>query len=248
MSELLNLPDLALERVLLYVGVESLLRNVVRVNKYMYNFIHSHPHVLQHYFFLGVNEVPIFQDPAQIEKILKHARIFHCFELPYMTCTFDKSTEFMNHCMNKYFVQSAIYINNLEWLDLSGTQISKLSFLKHLYNLDTLVLDSCQKIDVKEFENLKFCNQLSNLNAGFTNLDGETLVKVIKPPIVHIDISGIMLDLDHVKGLLKVCHSTLLTVHCGINNSVSKEQFEDVNRQYRDVCFSFSPPRYDFYW
>ena len=51
MSELLNLPDLALERVLLYVGVESLLRNVVRVNKYMYNFIHSHPHVLQHYFF-----------------------------------------------------------------------------------------------------------------------------------------------------------------------------------------------------
>ena len=66
--------------------------------------------------------------------------------------------------------------------------------------------------------------------------------KVIKPPIVHIDISGIMLDLDHVKGLLKVCHSTLLTVHCGINNSVSKEQFEDVNRQYRDVCFSFSPP------
>ena len=24
-------------------------------------------------------------------------------------------------------------------------------------------------------------------------LDGETLVKVIKPPIVHIDISGIML-------------------------------------------------------
>jgi hypothetical protein len=44
----------------------------------------------------------------------------------------------------------------------SGTQISKLSFLKHLYNLDTLVLDSCQKIDVKEFENLKFCNQLSN--------------------------------------------------------------------------------------
>ena len=58
--------------------------------------------------------------------------------------------------MNKYFVQSAIYNNNLEWLDLSGTQISKLSFLKHLYNLDTLVLDSCQKIDVKEFENLKF--------------------------------------------------------------------------------------------
>jgi hypothetical protein len=114
--------------------------------------------------------------------------------------------------------------------------------------LDTLVLDSCQKIDVKEFENLKFCNQLSNLNAGFTNLDGETLVKVIKPPIVYIDISGIMLDLDHVKGLLQVCHSTLLTVHCGINNSVSKEQFEDVNRQYRDVCFSFSPPRYDFYW
>jgi hypothetical protein len=50
-------------------------------------------------------------------------------------------------------------------------------------------VDSCQKIDVKEFENLKFCNQLSNLNAGFTNLDGETLVKVIKPPIVHIDIS-----------------------------------------------------------
>ena len=146
MSELLNLPDLTLERVLLYVGVESLLRNVVRVNKYMYNFIHSHPHVLQHYFFLGVNEVPIFQDPAQIEKILKHARIFHCFELPYMTCTFDKSTEFMDHCMNKYFVQSAIYNNNLEWLDLSGTQISKLSFLKHLYNLDTLVLDSCQKI------------------------------------------------------------------------------------------------------
>ena len=45
MSELLNLPDLALERVLLYVGVESLLRNVVRVNKYMYNFIHSPPHV-----------------------------------------------------------------------------------------------------------------------------------------------------------------------------------------------------------
>jgi hypothetical protein len=42
----------------------------------MYNFIHSHPHVLQHYFLLGVNEVPIFQDPAQIEKILKHARIF----------------------------------------------------------------------------------------------------------------------------------------------------------------------------
>jgi hypothetical protein len=67
-------------------------------------------------------------------------------------------------------------------------------------------------------KNQKFCNQLSNLNAGFTNLDGETLVKVIKPPIVHIDISGIMLDLDHVKGLLKVCHSTLLTVHCGINN------------------------------
>jgi hypothetical protein len=82
--------------------------------------------------------------------------------------------------------------------------------------LDTLVLDSCQKIDVKEFENLKFCNQLSNLNAGFTNLDGETWVKVIKPPIVYIDISGIVLDLDHVKGLLKVCHSTLLTVHCGI--------------------------------
>jgi hypothetical protein len=50
-----------------------------------------------------------------------------------------------------------------------------------------------------------------------------------------------MLDLDHVKGLLKVCHSTLLSVHCGINNSVSKEQFEDVNSQYRDVCFSFSP-------
>jgi hypothetical protein len=71
-------------------------------------------------------------------------------------------------------------------------------------------------------------------------LDGETLVKVIKPPIVHIDISCIMLDLDYVKGLLKVCHSTLLTVHCGINNSVSKEQFEDVNRQNRDVCFSFS--------
>jgi hypothetical protein len=138
-------------------------------------------------------------------------------------------------------------------------------------------------------------------------LDGETLVKVIKPPIVHIDISGIMLDLDHVKGLLQVCHSTLLTVHklgffsklnmvldekmnqtvflvkyiineihiqlyptasskspttvlpikiitrwkgllqvchstlltvhCGINNSVSKEQFEDVNRQYRDFCY-----------
>jgi hypothetical protein len=41
-------------------------------------------------------------------------------------------------------------------------------------------------------------HQLSNLNAGFTNLDGETLVKVIKPPIVYIDISGIMLDLDHV--------------------------------------------------
>jgi hypothetical protein len=60
-----------------------------------------------------------------------------------MTCTFDKSTEFMDHCMNKYFVQSAIYNNNL---DLSGTQISKLSFLKHLYNLETLVLDSCQKI------------------------------------------------------------------------------------------------------
>jgi hypothetical protein len=37
-----------------------------------------------------------------------------------------------NVCMNKYFVQSAIYNNNL---DLSGTQISKLSFLKHLYNL-----------------------------------------------------------------------------------------------------------------
>jgi hypothetical protein len=47
-------------------------------------------------------------------------------------------------------------------------------------------------------------NWLSNLNAGFTNLDGETLVNVIKPPIVHIDISGIVLDLDHVKGLLKV--------------------------------------------
>jgi hypothetical protein len=43
MSELLNLPDLALERVLLYVGVESLLRNFVRVNRYMYNFMHSHP-------------------------------------------------------------------------------------------------------------------------------------------------------------------------------------------------------------
>jgi hypothetical protein len=39
--------------------------------------------------------------------------------------------------MNKYFVQSAIYNNNL---DLSGTQISKLSFLKHLYNLDTFYL------------------------------------------------------------------------------------------------------------
>jgi hypothetical protein len=52
--------------------------------------------------------------------------------------------------------------------------------------LDTLVLDSCQKIDVKEFENLKFCNQLSNLNAGFTNLDGETLVKVINE--IHIQL------------------------------------------------------------
>jgi hypothetical protein len=51
-----------------------------------------------------------------------------------------------------------------------------------------------------------------------------------------------------INEMLKVCYSTLLTVHCGINNSVSKEQFEDVNRQYRDVCFSFSPPRYDLYW
>jgi hypothetical protein len=55
---------------------------------------------------------------------------------------------------------------------------------------------------------------------------------------IHIQLYPTSSSKDHVKGLLKVCHSTLLTVHCGINNSVSKEQFEDVNRQYRDVCFS----------
>jgi hypothetical protein len=69
------------------------------------------------------------------------------------------------------------------------------SMFQYLFYLSRILEN---KIDVKEFENLKFCNQLSNLNAGFTNLDGETLVKVIKPPIVYIDISGIMLDLDHV--------------------------------------------------
>jgi hypothetical protein len=42
------------------------------------------------------------------------------------------STPTYNNTLPIYFVQSAIYNNNLEWLDLSGTQISKLSFLKHL--------------------------------------------------------------------------------------------------------------------
>jgi hypothetical protein len=51
----------------------------------------------------------------------------------------------------------------------SPTTVLPIKIITRWGNLDTLVLDSCQKIDVKEFENLKFCNQLSNLNVGFTN-------------------------------------------------------------------------------
>jgi Leucine-rich repeat (LRR) protein len=58
---------------------------------------------------------------------------------------FSKLNMVLDEKMNQtVFLVKSIYNNNLEWLDLSGTQISKLSFLKHLYNLDTLVLDSCQ--------------------------------------------------------------------------------------------------------
>jgi hypothetical protein len=72
--------------------------------------------LLLDHFEYQVTDIPskkeIYNAYINLRKILKHARIFHCFELPYMTCTFDKSTEFMDHCMNKYFVQSAIYNNN----------------------------------------------------------------------------------------------------------------------------------------
>ena len=238
---LLDLPFLCLKKILQYVDVGDLIKNVAITCKYLHTFVHNTSSLWKHIDFSYKEDPIVFEDVEQLTTVFCHARQFHCLDFPMFQCRFSLQT--LDNCVNWYLVESV----NLVWLDLSSTEISSLFFIQFLQNLETLILCHCKNIPNEEFLYVQNCTKIDYFNARFTNLRDETLVEIMKPPIVHIDVAGIFITLKELHRLLARCHTTLLSIMLGLDVLATNEEFEAIRFEYRDVCFSLCPPRFELH-
>lgn len=71
---------------------------------------------------------------------------------------------------------------------MSSAPVKNLDFLKGCPKLETLVLGDCKLIKKESFENLSHFLNLCYLDAGFTQLNGETLAKSLQPSMVDLEL------------------------------------------------------------
>lgn len=219
--------------------VYDCIQNVSRVCKYLHSFIENTSYIWTHFSFEEDFFDPfLFTSTNQLQSIFKHAKCFHCFDVPGIC--FENI--FVASQFDTILNNSLISSSRLEWLDLSSAPVKSLDFLKGCPKLKTLVLGDCTLIEKESFENLSHCVNLCYLDAGFTQLNGETLAKSVPPSMVNLELCAVKFNMEDLQTVVLKCKK-LLSIRIELESNVSIEEFNQFVRQY-DVCFSLWQPHF----
>lgn len=88
---------------------------------------------------------------------------------------------------------------------------------------------------------------MDHLCVGFTQITGQTLVAILKPPIIHLDAAGITVSMPEAYQILKNCHTHLFTMTFKFDVNWRKVHFKQLTSDFMDAVFHSVPARFDFY-
>lgn len=71
-----------------------------------------------------------------------------------------------------------LHADHSVWLDITGIQVSTLSFLISLPNLELLCLANCKQLIDQDFVIVKVCLKLEYLNVNYTSITSATVIHV----------------------------------------------------------------------
>jgi hypothetical protein len=91
---------------------------------------------------------------------------------------------------DNFFTSHLLKTVKLTYLDISGAKATSLTFLNHLGNLETLILDTCELIQDKDLFPLKTVPKLTHLYLCFMNVTPRGIIKAIH--VVRILISYVL--------------------------------------------------------
>ena len=105
-------------------------------------------------------------------------------------CPSWSHTGHLTYWYDNFFTSHLLKAVKLTYLDISGAKATSLTFLNHLGNLETLILDTCELIQDKDLFPLKTVPKLTHLYLGFMNVTPRGIIKALPEPLKSLDCSG----------------------------------------------------------
>jgi hypothetical protein len=103
------------------------------------------------------------------------------------------------------------FSRDLLFLDLTGIELSSLSFLRRLDRLEVLILDSCANLGDCDLPGVKYCIRLNHFYIGFTKFSPNAISQNLPSSVHTLECSGVQFTLHQSRSLLG-CHPHLLQV------------------------------------
>ena len=238
--DLLKLPPVVLMKILQYVGIEDTVASVSRVCWYLHDFVSETPLIWTHFTMERRTCAINFTNEQQISAVFKHSAYFHCFDVPGINPVYPLE-QFFDQCLNSSLLRSS----HLTWLDLSGCPVVHLDFLQGCISLETLILGDCTEIISESFGHMSKLDKLFYLDAGFTSLTGEILSQSVHGPVVHIEVCGVIVNLEQLERILEKCE--LQSIRFQLPEDTPFEDFSNFTKRYRSVCFGLNPTNFPYY-
>ena len=227
---MLDLPDLAIIRVLFFIDLEYLLQTVNRVCKRLYSIILNTPILWNEVEFT----VPLFFNDKSLQYITRYSKTFNIFNIAYSeyTCTVSN--------IEIQLINSLSRSKNLVSLTLSSCPISTLCFVKNLPNLEILDISQCPNLDDWDFTVINNCHKLDSLYLSFNRIKGSTIKDIVHctPDLQLLDICGIYLTTAEIDSILKECYWSLLSFYVSLDDSEDEDVFDRfIHLNYIDLNY-----------
>ena len=221
-SRLLLLPEHILVQILSYIPILELLSSVNRTCKQLKDVI-EYNSVLWDDISL---DFPFVGDAGTIKRILKHSVGFSTLLLPYadISCRSDE--------LDFLYTTNLCNAKHLFWLDISGSQVSTLCFLKHLPNLKILNVSECLNIVDSDCKVIADVKTLDQLYLSFTNVTASTVVDIGSSlELLVLDISGIVITVEQCD---EVINTHMHYIQVSIDPSETVESIDRLKAKWID--------------
>lgn len=233
-TNLLCLPDCILLMILEYIELKELLQVVNRICRRLNDLIVQCSSLWRIFDFQNLASI----NGEKLKGILKYSQGFERFLIGFwrIDCKIEK--------LNEIFQQGFYGSPNLYWMDLSNCQLSSLSFLPFVPNLQILCLAHCTNLVDKELKFLSQCKYLDQIDLSFTFITGREVIQHIVTNhninLTPLDMRGTQVSVENCSSILKRFSETLLFF--SINRpqfDTEKQHLEEIAANYSDCFISF---------